>query len=282
MGKYNTDWSQAKYERFLKEGRGQGEGADYKPWLTINDYPSLGRATRVFGWKTNRIHHFFTDLQTRYFYILEWSEAVQDIRESFPLLQAEEVIQDKDGLNFDAFKDKESGFPYVLLTTFLITIRQPNGNLNYIARSVKAASELEKKLTLDSLEIQRRYWREKGIDWGIVTNKDISVTKAKNVEWIHSFLNLEDRGMNVDEINEFKLLLQDTLWMNPIPLRKILFQFDREYKLETGTALAVFKHLIATKKIIVNINERIDLNTSANQIILSISEQEYLKKVKTE
>lgn len=279
MGKYNTDWTEEKYHRFLKEGRGQGVGSNYKPWLTINDYPSLGRATRVLGWKTKRIHHLFTDLQTRYFYCLEWAESVQDIRESFPLLQVDEVIHDKSGLNFEAFQDKQSGFPYTLSTTFLITRQEKDGTLKYIARTVKAVSQIEKKLTLDSLEIQRRYWEEKAIDWGIVTNKDISNVMAKNVEWIHSSLTLEDRGLSFGDTNDLSSLLKDTL-ISPSPVRRILTHFDKSYALESGTALAVFKYLIAHRAIVVNMNEPINLNIPANQLILSITQNDYIEKVK--
>jgi len=37
-----------KLDRWRKECRGQGEGENYKPWLTIQDFPSMGRVTRVF------------------------------------------------------------------------------------------------------------------------------------------------------------------------------------------------------------------------------------------
>lgn len=54
MAKHRLNWSEEKYNRFIKEGRGQGIGKEYKPWLTVQDYPSLGRVSRVFGWKTGR------------------------------------------------------------------------------------------------------------------------------------------------------------------------------------------------------------------------------------
>jgi hypothetical protein len=47
-------------DRRLKEGRGQGRGAEYKPYLRVQDVPSQGLATRVGGWKTGREHHFMT------------------------------------------------------------------------------------------------------------------------------------------------------------------------------------------------------------------------------
>jgi len=122
MAKRKIDWDEDKLKKWIQEGRGQGEGKDYKPWLTVQDFPSKGRVSRVFGWKTKRIHHFFTDSETRYFYLLEWEDDVLDIREHYPLFHCEEVIQNKAGLNFDLFKDKDTGTPYILSTSFLITL----------------------------------------------------------------------------------------------------------------------------------------------------------------
>lgn len=46
MPKRQTGWTEAKISRYLKEGRGQGELALYKPWLTVQDVPSMGRVHR--------------------------------------------------------------------------------------------------------------------------------------------------------------------------------------------------------------------------------------------
>ena len=43
-------------EKLIKEGRGQGLGKEYKPWIRIQDFPSLGRVTRIKGIKTERQH----------------------------------------------------------------------------------------------------------------------------------------------------------------------------------------------------------------------------------
>ncbi len=89
MTRSKYDWNEAKFERFVKEGRGRGEGKDYKPWLTTQDVPSSGRRTRGSGWKTNRLHHTLSDHETRYLYLLEWADDVVDIREQFPLIDLE-------------------------------------------------------------------------------------------------------------------------------------------------------------------------------------------------
>lgn len=107
-----------------------------------------------------------SDNETRYFYLLEWSDRVIDIREHFPLLDIEQIIKDKDNLHLEKFIDKNSGTSYVFTTTFLITLRDAKGKYSYIARSIKASSELEEKQVIERLEIDRRYWKSKNIDWG--------------------------------------------------------------------------------------------------------------------
>ena len=86
MAKKRTPLTDRNIKRMIKEGRGQGEGVDYIPWLASRDVPSLGRSTEGKGWKSGRIHHFLSDLETKYFYQLEWADNVIDIREQFPLL----------------------------------------------------------------------------------------------------------------------------------------------------------------------------------------------------
>ena len=49
------------------EGRGTGKGSEYKPWVTVHDYPSKGRISRVTGIKTKRVHHFLSDLERNFF-----------------------------------------------------------------------------------------------------------------------------------------------------------------------------------------------------------------------
>ncbi len=74
-----------RIEKYIREGRGHGEGGDYKPWLTIQNLSSNGNETRPKGWKTKRQHEFLSNLERDYFFILEWADNIIDIREQFPL-----------------------------------------------------------------------------------------------------------------------------------------------------------------------------------------------------
>src|SRR5690554_6517583 len=73
------------FAKWIKEGRGSGQHANYKPWLTVRDLPSLGRVHRVFGLKSKRTHHLLSDLELSVFLMLEWHSEVTQIREQFPL-----------------------------------------------------------------------------------------------------------------------------------------------------------------------------------------------------
>lgn len=85
MAKRRYDFDEKKLERFMKEGRGQGHGESYRPWLTIQDVSSSGRSSRIHCRKTGREHHFLSDIKTALFLLLDWSDSVTDIREQFPL-----------------------------------------------------------------------------------------------------------------------------------------------------------------------------------------------------
>jgi len=77
----------------IAAGYGQGQGCDYKPWLEIRHVPSLGKSSRVKGWKTQRVHNFLSGLELSYFYLLEWNDRVIDIQEQFPLLPQKEITE---------------------------------------------------------------------------------------------------------------------------------------------------------------------------------------------
>ncbi|MFL0270162.1 TnsA endonuclease C-terminal domain-containing protein [Candidatus Clostridium radicumherbarum] len=263
---YNT-WNQGKIDKFIKEGRGQGELKEYKPWITIQDFPSLGRASRIFGFKTQRIHHFQTDSESRCFYLFEFEDDVIDIREHFPLFDVQEIIKEKGDLNFDSFKDKNTGVNYVLSTTFLLTIKDKDNGKRYIARSIKGASELSKKISLEKLEIERRYWENKGIDWGIITQKEIPILKAKNIEWVHSSLyTYQDRGLSNDNLTYLCSSLIEEIKISEKVIREICSRIDQQFNLENGTGLFIFKYAIATKLLKVDMNKIINVNEPFNKI----------------
>lgn len=278
MAKRNLEWNDNKLQSYMKRNW-HLEGKDYESWLNIRDKPSMGRVTRIYSHKTQRIHHLLSDNETRMFYLFIWEDAVTDIREFYPLINMQEVIKDKRGIDFNKFADKETGTPYVFTTTFLITYKNDENKDCYIARSVKSADELEKKYIIEKFEVVRRYWESKGVDWGIITQKDIPVIKAKNIEWVYSTLDTTD--ISNDTKNELSLLLLQNLKNNANSVRNITTLFDEQYNLDAGVGLFLFKYLIATKIIEVDMDNKININSPAKEIILKVNEKEVGRFAKT-
>jgi hypothetical protein len=115
--RYGVD--EDRIARFQKEGRGQGRGADYHPWLTIQDVPSQGRSHRLKGIKTGRVHHLLSDIERDIFYLFDWADAVTDIREQFPL-DRDITRRIADDLGVIHPRDVGSGTPLVMTTDFLV------------------------------------------------------------------------------------------------------------------------------------------------------------------
>ncbi|MDQ0496590.1 hypothetical protein QOZ95_004780 [Paenibacillus brasilensis] len=58
-------------ENWIKQGKGQGIGENFKPWFTARQVSSMGRTHNVSEIKTGREHLLLSDLEWYYFYLLE-------------------------------------------------------------------------------------------------------------------------------------------------------------------------------------------------------------------
>lgn len=245
-------------ENKLKKGRGQGHGQSYTPFLYTREVPSFGRSTRIKGWKTKRGHHFLSDLETNYFLTLEWSQSVVDIREQFPLpLGATLKIAER--LSIIHPRDPNTGEASVMTTDFLIDIEN-NGVRGMLARTVKYAADLNNARTIEKFEIERTYWTEQGVDWGIVTEFEIPKSLAHNVGWLHTATDQKDApGFDPAYI----AYLEDQLFTELIArpdnaLAKVCMSIDSKFGLKGGASLWVAKYLIATRQWAVDMMVKID------------------------
>jgi len=232
MAKRRRQWNQGVYERYLSEGRGCGEGKEYKPWIRIQDFASQGVVSRIYSRKTGRIHHLLSNNELHYFYLLEWSEKIIDIREQFPLTDVETAMGIAASAGIVYPTDRTSGFPYVMTCDFMLTTED-----GLKARTIKQVSELLNPRVIQKLEVERRYWDKKGIDWKIVTDNDIDVPKARAIEWARQGSNniCADPMLLAEAAKRFRETNSPVATAGSI---------DREFRLPAGTGLTIFKHLI--------------------------------------
>jgi len=258
MAKRKTKWTEEKIARYLKEGRGSGELDKYLPWLTNQDFASHGRTHRPKSWKTNRKMQLFSDLEYSYMYILDWAENVFDIREQFPL-DREMTTKIAESKQIMHSKDKDTETPIVMTTDFLITLKDGK-NFSYLAKSIKPEEKLNDKRTIEKLEIERQYWENQGVKWGIITEKDIPKSLWKNVEYIHKSYYLENEDLLLAK------LLYKELQISEGTILMILDLFDKKYNLEQGTGLSLYKYLLAKKELRVNMQDDINLRADVSTI----------------
>jgi hypothetical protein len=83
MARTRAKFNAATIKKWIAEGRGQGDGREYRPWLTVQNVPSIGYVHRILGWITKRRHEFLSNLEANYFSLLDWSRSVTDAREQY-------------------------------------------------------------------------------------------------------------------------------------------------------------------------------------------------------
>lgn len=175
-----------------KQGRGQGDGRGYRPWLYVHDVPSKGRSSRIeVG---GRVVHTLSDWETAALRDFQWDRTVVDIKEQYPLDLAEtkriaaemKVTHPADG------RPRE---PIVMTTDFLVKYRV-GGRVELVAYTVKekASFDVEAAITRgqklstrrvrQKFEIERRYWLARGVRWVKLTEDELSKIRKVNIEWI--------------------------------------------------------------------------------------------------
>lgn len=259
MAKRRYGFDENKLTRFLNEGRGQGYGSEYRPWLLVQDVSSLGRSTRIYSRKTRREHHLLSDIETALFLLFDWSDAVTDIREQFPL-DREETRRIAADMGVRHPADTQSRTDIVMTTDFVVNVQVGDTNM-LAARSVKPASELDKPRTLEKQEIERRYWHNKGVDWGLVTNLDLPTQRIKSLRWLHEMQSLEHMtalypGYWDDRCGKFLACLQHASGMS---IKQFVRLLESTQGFATGETLTVLRHLAANKRIAIDLDAKFDM-----------------------
>jgi hypothetical protein len=279
MARKKLNCSEEKIQAMIRAGRGQGEGADYIPWLQIGDFSSQGRSHRIQDHKNGRIHHLFSDLESDYYHILAWTDSVVDIREQYPLLPRSETERIADELGIRHPRNPGGKINEVMTTDFLVTVRDQMGNTHYEARYVKYECDLKKPRVCEKLQIEEQFWTEKEIPFKVVTEQSFHRLKARNIQTLLGYYpsdTIQEIGEQVEDVIN---TLMDRLTSQPyLPLREHTNWMDIFYGFPAGTSLRLFFHLAAHKLIPLHLEEKL-LATQPTERVVDI---ELLKMMLTE
>ena len=241
MGKKRSVWTHQRYILDLKNGVSQGTGADYIPGISVHDFPSWGIVARVLGRKTGRIHHLLSRWEEYYFYLMDTDPHVLDIREQFRLRLAETIeIASRCNIRHP----RQGTFPNPITTDFLITRRD-----GLHARTIKESGELNNPRILEKFSIEYQYWKGKGIDWKIVTEKEINRIRARNLQWLYSPPTAADTIPDETLRNEALNLFLELLTEDRFSFSSIIEIVEEGLSLFQGSAICLLKELVLSGKI---------------------------------
>lgn len=246
MAKRKRRFTEQLLKRWINEGRGKGEGAQYKPWLTIQDVPSRGRCHRIHDLFNGRVHHLLSDLELAIYLTYVWSSPpIIDIMEQYPLLPLEETVSIARQLGIPHPKDPYTRYPVVLTSDFFLKIKL-NLHHEYCARTAKYLSDLDDPHTREKLEIERHFWKIRNKDWGIVTEQSLPIHLVETIKWTYPYYHINALyPLNKTTIEKIATLLTKRVLETDAPLRRITSACDGELSLNRGRSLAVVRHLIA-------------------------------------
>lgn len=163
-------------KRKLKEKRGTGTGASYKPWIQAKEIGSIGTESVFNDWKHGRQIQCLSQGEKYAYHILRWQEDVLDIREQFPLeLEHTLDIARKLGLPHPHNRNTH------MTTDFLVDFQTLDGSQYQKAFSIKPNNSSFNKYNLKNFEIEYVYWGKLGIHLEIIPADNINRAYVSNI-----------------------------------------------------------------------------------------------------
>ncbi len=251
----NRGITEKKLKELVKQGIGQGRGESYKPFINALKVSSNGISPRRPGFKIHRIMDFLSRNELMYYFMLEYSKYVVDIREQFPLLDDNysidetKKIAEEYGIKYQKIEDAEQENIYVMTTDFLITLNIDGEEVD-VARTIKPIGKLNRRV-LEKFEIERTYWERRGVDYKIVTEEELSMILYANLEFFY----MQKRSI-MDQIIWEKIVVANRFFQeylllqsnNEIPdAKEMFFELQKSKRISYKEGLTIFKFLVANR-----------------------------------
>lgn len=255
MGIRRLPWTEAYIAQRIREGRGRGEGPVYLPWITVQDFSSRGTQSRIPSQLLGRAVHVMSYLERSMFLLHEFKLGLREYKEQYPIprevsLAAALAL----GVRHPVYP--KTKVPVVMTLDALVWRQEANGELLGGAWDAKPQSELAKPRTLAKLAIHRASCAIMGIPHHVYTDKSVSRTLVRNVEWLRG--SRARQGEATEDLSEQEFhqaaVLGDLFERRP---RKTIQDYVKAYDQAgghpLGTALRAFKQLVYDHHLTLNL-----------------------------
>lgn len=207
-----------RQRRAIREKRGQGEGAEYVPFIKLgrHEFASHGLSVLQPSIASGRSLHLLSALEAATVLYVE-ALGPTELREQYPLsLQgvepwlAERFPEAQGTLEIArALKVRHPQFsreePRVMTTDLVALFIDER----LYPVFVKYGKDLEKERTQELLEIERTYWKQRDARLGVSTEKDIHPTVLGNLKMVRSYQKENLKNFSVDGLVEVAARARD-------------------------------------------------------------------------
>lgn len=204
-----------------REGRGQGTGSAYKPYIQCREFNSLGTCSTPIDWKTGRTVELLSQAEKAVWYLLRWEDAVEDIQEQYPLDLSKTVAL------AEAYGVRHPKDTHTRMTTDFLVIMKDK---NRYAVSVKSDErDLKNKRTVEKLFLEKAYWESEGVPFVIMLKSKVNMTKVHNIRMVTEFY---DPARVFDDVSTLKHLIARkvipaNMESEPLDFPKLLSKNDK-------------------------------------------------------
>ena len=134
-----------------------------------------------------------------------------------------------------------------MTSDFRITLVEGDRTVDQI-RTVKYAESLCNKRVLEKFEIERRYWERRGIDWGIVTERELAPPLARNIELLRGKQCLTDRlSLNAVQLYTIAQTLTNIVTVEDLCLREAGAKCESQLGQDKGVGMTIAYYLLANR-----------------------------------
>jgi hypothetical protein len=248
-------WTEERVQERFAEGRGQGAGDTYQPWVRVQEFASRGNQTRIPSVRLRRSIHTFSYLERAMYF---WHEYLgfEDYREQVPLdrritMGIAQVLKVRHPVYL------HTAVPFVMMLDALVVKRDAAGKRFIEAWDAKPLEKLANPRIREKLKIHAAFCKHKGIKHQVFTESSVPKAVLRNIEWARSGLPLEDEWLVVPMLFTIEAVRFLT-WLRSKRHRSLVWElcchYDELRRFEYGTALRLFKFLVWHCRIVMDLN----------------------------
>jgi hypothetical protein len=239
----------------------------YRSYLTVRDVNKVGRRHWMYCEKQHRQVHLLSDGERRMYTVMLYKANCVAIFEQYAL-DLDETLDIAVAMNLIHPRKWQNNEACVMTTDFLVesVSTDARNKTELTAYSFKywdqiyrygKSGEIEQinKRTWQKFSIEREYWRRRGVEYRVVTERDATKEQQWNIMFCESS---RDLVFNQDELCVFLDAFLKKWWNSPwSQLQELLVVVCNKLEVELKRAKDVFKYVVLYGLLIVSQKEYI-------------------------